>query len=92
MERRETDDGRSGFVRSGPDRVHHRPHHIRQAAADHPESAVVGEGDFLRSRARVCVVVGVLCVVVTCDAFTPANMKKSEHLGVKLLPMDSDCD
>lgn len=63
----ETDDGRSGFVRSGPGRVHHRPHHIRQTATDHPESAVVGEEDILRARARlcvcVCVVVGVLCVL-----------------------------
>lgn len=45
---RPTEDGRSGIVRSGPDRVHHRPDHLRQTAADHPQSAILGESGFLR--------------------------------------------
>lgn len=50
---RATEDGRSGIVRSGPGRVHHRPDYLRQAAADHPQSAVLGESGF--SGTAVCV-------------------------------------
>lgn len=41
-------DGRSGIVRSGPNRLHYRPDHLRQTAADHPEIAVLGESWFSR--------------------------------------------
>lgn len=45
---RATEDGRSGIVRSWPGRVHYRPDCLRQTAADHPQSAVLGESGFSR--------------------------------------------
>lgn len=37
------EDGRSGIVRSGPNRVHRGPDRVCQAATDHPPSAVLGQ-------------------------------------------------
>lgn len=63
---RATEDGRSGIVRSGPGRDHYRPDSLRQTAADHPQSAVLGESGFLRYYCclRVDVYMDVCVVVV----------------------------